>query len=144
MDVPSLPADDADYELLQREIQRFATRLKRELDLEDMFNEVLYEKEVALTPSCQTVIALVIIEAAQAQRERHQMGVYDASLDVDPYDLRRSFEAIIDEIKDDPAERDVSPVDKRIVDKGRSYPFRSVLSLLKAIHERWCKIPPFC
>jgi hypothetical protein len=136
--------DASDYEWARNQLQDLASRLKNAFGLEDLFNDVLFEKGVAFTPGLQMVMTVTLLEAAQAQGERRQAGTFDPSLNVEMDDVRASFEMLVDEMKSNPSTRDIHPIEKTVEAGGVSYPQRSVLSFLKSVRNRWCNIPPIC
>lgn len=133
-----------DYDAAQSELQDFAIRLKNKFRLENIFDEVLFDKGVALTPGLQTIITIILIDTAQGQNERHQMGLIDSSYDVDMDEVRKSFEILVEEMRSNPSKRDTYPIDRSLESGGISYPLRSAFSFLKSVKNRWCRIPPFC
>lgn len=131
----------ANYFAVQSELQEFAIRLKNRYRLGNIFDEVLFDKGIALTPGLQTIITIIFIEFAQSQFKRHEMGSFDSSYDVDKDEFRKSFEILVEDMKSNPSIRDS---DTSLKSGGVSYPLRSAFSFLNSVKNRWCRIPPFC
>jgi hypothetical protein len=126
-------------------MQELATNLKEQYQLDALFNEVIYEQEIAVSPAAQLLLILPVIEAMAMQDYWQQEGTQNSVVNVDVDTIRQSLRQLVREAKNNPARADRFPDELTMEDSvGREWPMRSSFSIIKSFFSRFCNIPPFC
>jgi len=137
--------DDTTYALENERMLEVARSLKHALEVDEMIDELADEHGIHLLPGAYIVLSAALMDAAYAQNRRRQLGVFDDSLDVDMIDVRRTIGNLIRDTAREPAMADTIPDELSGSDEsGEQRPLRSALSMIKAMANRFCSIPPIC
>jgi hypothetical protein len=119
--------------------------LKQEFQLEAVFDEVIYEQGIALSPAAQLMLIAPLVDGNLMQSYWQERGIQDTAVNIDTETLRQSLRQLIAEAKINPARADNFPESLTMeAGDGKEWSLRSAFSLIKSFASQFCNIPPFC
>lgn len=126
-------------------MQELAINLKEQYQLDALFDQVIYEQQIAVSPGAQLMLIVPIIEAMAMQDYWQQEGTQNSVVNVDMDTIRQSLRQLVREAKNNPAHADQFPDQLTMEDSvGREWSMCSSPSIIKSFFRRFCNIPPFC
>lgn len=133
------------YAEAHRRMQELAIDLKQEFRLEEVFNEVIFGEEIAMTPAAQLLLVVPLVEAFVRHESLRESGIQDTGFDVDEGTIRQSLKKLVHEAKVNSARADIYPDELYLEDgNAKKWPMRASFSITKSLFENFCNIPPFC
>ncbi|HLG36803.1 MAG TPA: hypothetical protein VI338_01600 [Nitrososphaera sp.] len=127
------------------QIQELLINLKEQYRLEALFDRVISEQGVAISPAAQLMLIVPLLEADAMHSYWEERGVWNTPVDVDRDTVQESLRQLVLEAKKNPARIDQFPDELVLRDHaGNKWPARSTFSIIKSFVSRFCNIPPFC
>lgn len=140
-----LISNGGSYAEAHRRMQELAIILKQEFRLEELFNEVIFGEEIAITPAAQLMLVVPLVEALVRHESLRERGIQDTGLDVDDGTIRQSLKKLVHGAKVNPARVDTYPDELYFEDRdAKKWPMRASVSIIKSLADNFCNIPPLC
>lgn len=118
--------------------------LKRQYGLEELFDEVIYSQDVALSPAAQLLLVAPLVEVKAMQQYWEQNDITNTPVAAGDDEIRNTLVRLVHEVVAAPAEGDIFRGELELDTGERRWRMRSALSMIKAFAIDFCNIPPLC